>query len=105
MKGKKVSALRERGLRCDASRGAEPPIEAVSQLTDTNPNNHEQPSNIERKTDTMKTSILRERQPVQPQKTLRPPRPKPAALLGRPEATAQGPSLFIGFGFILRFAN
>src|SRR5258706_6122151 len=102
MKAKKVSALRKRGLRCDGSRGAEPLIEAVPQLTDTNPNNQEQLSNLARKTDTMKTYILRQPKPVEPQKTPRWPRPKPAApvtsaaLLGRPEATVKGPVLFIG---------
>jgi hypothetical protein len=95
MKANKVSALRKRGLRCDVSRGAEPPIEAVPQLTDTNPNNQEQLSNIERKTDTMKTYILRTAQPVEPQKTPRSPRPKPAApvttaaWLERPAVTPQ----------------
>jgi hypothetical protein len=70
MKANKVSALRgKRGLH--RVKGAEPPIEAVSQLTDTNPNNHEQLSNIERKTDTMKTYILRNCKPVEPQKSIR----------------------------------
>jgi hypothetical protein len=91
MKANKVSALRKRGLRCDVSRGAEPLIEAVPQLTDTNPNNQEQLSNIERKTDTMKTYILRTAQPVELQKTPRSPRPKPAA-----PVSPRGPVLFIG---------
>jgi hypothetical protein len=71
-------------------------------LTDTNPNNHEQLSNIERKTDTMKTYILRDTKPVEPQKSIRSPRPKPvapmtaAALPRRPDATAKSAVLFIG---------
>jgi hypothetical protein len=75
MKASKVSALwSKRGLRRVS--GAEPPIEAVPQLTDTNPNNQEQLSNIERKTDTMKTYILRGPKPVEPQKSMRlPPSP------------------------------
>jgi hypothetical protein len=82
MKANKVSALRgKRGLH--RVKGAEPPIEAVSQLTDTNPNNHEQLSNIERKTDTMKTYILRHCKPVEPQKSIRLPRPK-TRRLGEP---------------------
>ncbi len=69
MKGKGVSALRsERGLhpgeRCRA----------------TGCGTHA-PDNDERKTDTMKTYILRNLNPVQPQKTSRPPRPKPAAAM------------------------
>ena len=50
----------------------------------------------------MKTYILRQTKPVEPQKSIRLPRPKPAApvttaaLLGRPAATAQGSVLFIG---------
>ena len=50
----------------------------------------------------MKTYILREPKPVEPQKSIRPPRAKPAApvttvgLLGRPEVTAKGPGLFVG---------
>jgi hypothetical protein len=101
MKVKKVSALRvKRGLHRVS--GAEPLIEAVSQLTDTNPNHHEQRSNIERKTATMKTYILRQPKPVEPQKSSRPPRPKSVAPviatipLGRPDAAAKGPVLFIG---------
>ncbi len=69
MKASKVSALRERGLRRGC--GAEPQIEAVAQLTDTNPNNHEQRINQERKTDTMKTYILRDPHTVEPQNPLR----------------------------------
>jgi hypothetical protein len=50
----------------------------------------------------MKTNILRQPKPVELQKSTRSPRPKPAALvtpashLGRPDATAKGPILFIG---------
>ena len=50
----------------------------------------------------MKTYILRQPKPVEPQKSVRSPRPKPVApattvvLLGRPDATAKGPFLFIG---------
>ena len=50
----------------------------------------------------MKTYILRDPQPVQPQKSPRPLHPKPAALaaataiLVRPEVTAKGPVLFTG---------
>jgi hypothetical protein len=90
MKVKTVSALRsKRGLH--RANGAEPPIEAVPQLTDTNPNNQEQLSNLERKTDTMKTYILRQPKPVELQKSSRPPRPKPATA-----TVAKGPFLFIG---------
>ena len=49
----------------------------------------------------MKTYILRPAKPVEPQKSIRLPRPKPAApppaaLLGRLDATARGPVLFAG---------
>ena len=102
MKVKKVSALRsKRGLH--RANGAEPPIEAVPQLTDTNPSNHEQLSNIERKTDTMKTYILRQPKTVESQKPARPSRRKTAigttttVVLGRPPAPTNDRVLFTGF--------
>jgi transposase len=67
-------------LRCDVYRSAEPQIEAVTQLTDTNPNNHEQLSNLERKADTMKSYILRPTGPVQSQITTAPAGAKPSVL-------------------------
>ena len=68
MKGKAVSALRsKRGLR-PVMRVAEPQVVGLTPQTTE-----------ERKTDTMKTYILRDPKPVQPQKASRPPRPKPAA--------------------------
>ena len=45
----------------------------------------------ERKTDTMKPYILRTAKPVERQKSIRPPRPKPAA-----PVALKGPVLFIG---------
>ena len=67
MKVEAVSALRsKRGLH--RVNGAEPPVVGLTpQTTD------------ERKTDTMKPYILRDSQPVEVQKSLRPPRSKPAA--------------------------
>ena len=98
---KAVSALRvKRGL--PRVSGAEPPMEAVPQLTDTNPNNQEQLSNLERKANTMKTYILRDPEPVEPQKSIRPPRRKlvvpatPVTVVERPVVTAKNPVLFIG---------
>ena len=90
MKVKAVSALRsKRGLHRVS--GVEPQVVGLTpQTTD------------ERKTDTMKTYILRDPKPVEPQKSTRPPRPKPAAavtaagLLPRPSATIKDPVLFIG---------
>lgn len=90
MKARKVSALRsKRGLH--RVNGAEPQVVGLTPQTTDN-----------RKTDTMKTNILRQPKPVELQKSTRSPRPKPAALvtpashLGRPDATAKGPILFIG---------
>jgi len=89
MKGKAVSALRsKRGLH--RVNGAEPPVVGLTPQT-TN----------EWKANTMKTYILRHSQPVEPQKSIRSPRPKPAApptadLRLRPSATLKGPALFIG---------
>src|SRR5450755_980225 len=92
MKVNKVSTLRsKRGLHRVSC--AEPQVVGHTPQT-TN----------ERKTDTMRTYILRHFQPVQPQKSPRPLHPKPAALaaatataiLGRPEVTAKGPVLFTG---------
>jgi transposase len=79
MKVKAVSALRsKRGLH--RVNGAEPQVVGLTpQTTD------------ERKTDTMKTYILRDSQPVEPQKSIRTPRSKPAA-----PVTTHGPVLFIG---------
>ena len=79
MKANKVSALRsKRGLRRVS--GAEPPVVGLTPQTTDN-----------RKTDTMKTYILREPKPVEPQKASRSPRPQPAA-----PVAAKGPRLFIG---------
>jgi hypothetical protein len=67
MKVKAVSALRgKRGLH--RVNGAEPQVVGLTP----------QPTN-ERKTDTMKTYILRDPKLVEPQKTIRSPRQKPAA--------------------------
>src|ERR1039457_3448956 len=92
MKANRVPARRRRrGLR--RVRGAEPPVVGLTPQT-TN----------EWKANTMKTYLLRQPKPVQPQKSLRSPRPQPAApaatglLLGRPDATAPGPILFLGLG-------
>jgi len=90
MKVNKVSALRvKRGLH--RVNGAEPQVVGLTpQTTDI------------RKTDTMKTYILRQPKPVQPQKASRSPRLKPAPPVttaspsGRPETPAKGPFLFIG---------
>ena len=78
MKVKTVSALRsKRGLH--RVNGAEPQVVGLTpQTTD------------ERKTDTMKTYILRDRQTCRATKINPPARPKPAA------ATAKSPVLFIG---------
>jgi hypothetical protein len=65
-----------------------PPIHDVNR--DSGTANHEQRSKIARKTDTMKTHILRQTKPVEPQKSMRPPRPKPAA-----PVTTKGIRLFI----------
>ncbi len=75
---KKGSALRvKRGLR--RVKGAEPQVEGLTpQTTD------------ERKTDTIKTYILRGSKPVESQKSSRPPGPKPAA-----PVAAKGPVLCI----------
>src|SRR5450759_5496746 len=96
MKAKQGSALRERGLRRVC--GAEPPIEAVTQLTDPHPNNREPPSNIERKTDTMKTYILRDPSTVEAQNPPRLRRDDPAlhALVGKILAAGRGPALYLG---------
>ncbi len=90
MKVNKVSALRvKRGLR--RVNGAEPPVVGLTPQTTDN-----------RKTDTMKTYILRQPKPVELQKSSRSPRPKPAPPVspashsGRPETTAKGSVLFIG---------
>jgi hypothetical protein len=90
MKAKAVSAFRsKRGFR--RVNGAEPQVVGLTPQT-TN----------ERKTDTMKRYILRPTKSVESQKSIRPPRPKPAVRattavwLGRPEANVKGPVLFIG---------
>ena len=90
MKANKVSALRsKRGLR--RVNGAEPQVVGLTPQTTDN-----------RKTDTMKTYILRQIKAVEPEKSSRPPRLKPAApappgvRLGRLAAAAKGPVLFIG---------
>ena len=80
MKEKAVSALRsKRGLR-PVMRVAEPQVVGLASVTTD-----------ERKTDTMKTYILRNLKPVQPQKAIRPPRFKPAA-----PATHTGSVLYLG---------
>src|SRR5487761_2055315 len=90
MKANKVSALRsKRGLH--RVRGAEPPVVGLTPQT-TN----------EWKANTMKTYILRQPKPVEPQKATRPPRPKPAVPVTiadfppRPAATPKAPMLCIG---------
>ena len=86
---KGVCSPEKRGLH--RANGAEPQVVGLTPQT-TN----------ERKTDTMKTYILRDPKPVEPQKSTRPPRPEPArpattaAPLERPAMTAKGPVLFIG---------
>jgi hypothetical protein len=80
MKSKVLSAFRERGLHL-AERDAEPQVWSMKRK-------------LERKTDTMKTYILREPKAVQPQKSARPSRAKPG---GEPAAVAPSrPALFIG---------
>src|SRR5215472_19336829 len=84
MKLVKVSALRsKRGLRSRLGI-AEPQVESISRLADTNPRN-QPPSTNERKADTMSTYLLRNVSKVQPQ-----PKPATAAVL------PGGPVLFIG---------
>lgn len=80
MKGEAVSAFRERGLHL-AVRDAEPQVS-------------ESINSSERKTDTMKTYILRDLKAVEPQKTARPSRSKPTPAFA-PIATPK-PALFIG---------
>ena len=91
MKVKQVSALRsKRGLH--RVNGAEPQVVGLTPQTTDN-----------RKTNTMKTYILRQPKPVESQKPARVPRRKTQpvttinAVLGRPPAPANGPVLFIGF--------
>src|ERR1035437_4675075 len=91
MKANKVSALRsKRGLH-PAGRGAEPQVVGLTPQT-----------TMKRKANTMKTYILRSTKTVEPQKSIRPPRPKPTAPvtpvihLVRPATTAKDPVLFIG---------
>src|SRR5437773_8491504 len=80
MKGKAVSAFRERGWHF-AVRDAEPQAS-------------ESINSMERKTDTMKTYRLRDVKTVEPQKTARPSRSKPTpAPAARVTST---PALFIG---------
>jgi hypothetical protein len=80
MKVKAVSALRsKRGLR-PVMRVAEPPVVGLTPQT-TN----------EWKANTMKPYILRDPKPVERQKSIRRPRPKPAA-----PVALKGPVLFIG---------
>src|ERR1035441_10887269 len=89
MKANKVSALRsKRGLH--RANGAEPQVVGLTpQTTDI------------RKTDTMKTYILRQAKPVEPQKPTRAARPQAAvatttsALLGRPAAPTNSRFLFV----------
>ena len=90
MKANRVSALRsKRGLH--RVNGAEPQVVGLTpQTTD------------ERKTDTMKTYILRDPKPVEPQKSIRSPRHQlvitaiPITVVGRPSVTVKDPVLFIG---------
>src|SRR5204863_7839081 len=79
MKGKAVSAFRERGLQL-AVRDAEPQVS-------------ESINSMERKTDTMKTYILHDYKPVEAQRTARPVRSKPTPA---PPAVNSKPTLFIG---------
>jgi len=80
MEVKVVSALRsERGLR-PVMRVAEPQVVGLTPRTTD-----------ERKTDIMKRYILRGPKPVEPQKSIRPPRARPAA-----PATRTDPALFLG---------
>jgi hypothetical protein len=68
MKARKVSALRERGLRPDVCREAEPQVDGDT-IARHHLNNREAPINsMKRKTDTMKTYILRDPNAVEPQK-------------------------------------
>src|SRR5664279_3168130 len=90
MKVKQVSALRsKRGLH--RVNGAEPQVVGLTPQT----------TNI-RKTDTMKTYILRQPKPVESQKPARVPRRKTPPVttinivLGRPPAPTSGSVLFIG---------
>src|ERR1017187_2135260 len=89
MKVKQVSALRsKRGLH--RVNGAEPQVVGLTPQT-----------TMKRKANTMKTYILRPAPPVEPQKTIRSPRPKTAApltaaaLLEGP-AAPKAPGLFVG---------
>src|SRR5437762_11358545 len=88
MKAKAVSALRsKRGLR-PVVRDAEPQVVGLAPQT-TN----------ERRANTMKTYILRDPKTVEPQSPLHPNPVVTAtveAILGWPEASAQGAVLFIG---------
>ena len=78
MKVKKVSALRnKRGLHRRS--GAEPQVVGLTPQTTE-----------ERKTDTMKTYILRQPKPVEPQKSVRSPRPKTGEVTADPEAVRAG---------------
>src|SRR6266568_91102 len=90
MKANRVSALRvKRGLH--RVNGAEPPVVGLTPQT-----------TMKRKANTMKTYILRAPQPVEPQKSIRSPRPKlvipatPVTIVGRPSVTAKDPVLFTG---------
>src|SRR5688572_29966884 len=91
MKARKVSVLRrKRGLR-PVVRVAEPPVVGLTPQT-----------TVDRRTDTMKTYLLREPQTVEPQKARRTPRPRgvPAVpareVLGRPAQITNGPVLYLG---------
>src|ERR1035437_5370394 len=89
MKAKRVSALRSRG-GLHRVNGAEPQVVGLTPQTTDN-----------RKANTMKTYILRPSPPVEPQKTIRSPRPKtaaplPAAALLEGPAAPKGPRLFLG---------
>src|ERR1044071_4916754 len=84
MKERAVSALRiERGLRTE-TRNAEPQVVGLAPQTTV----------MTERANTMKTYILRDLQPVEAQKTVRPtrskPRPAPAAMVN------SKPTLFIG---------
>src|SRR6187402_3008853 len=90
MKAKAVSALRsKRGLR--RASGAEPQVVGLTPQT-TN----------DRRTDTMKTYLLRQPQTVESQNVRRPSRPRRVAAATTPEVlppadrASRGPALFIG---------
>src|SRR5262245_53023831 len=97
MKATKVSALRERGLPADVCRKAEPQADGET-IDRHHLNNRPSPINSERKTDTMKSYILREPNTVEPQRARLAERPDPQtdALVQRIVSARNGPALYIG---------